>query len=73
MAIIIQIETATQVCSVAISENGKTISLKEEKANNIHASSLTLFIKEAMDYAGLQFSQIDAVAVSKGPGSYTGR
>ncbi|RZK72524.1 MAG: tRNA (adenosine(37)-N6)-threonylcarbamoyltransferase complex dimerization subunit type 1 TsaB [Pedobacter sp.] len=72
MAIIIQIETATQVCSAAISENGKTIALKEEKASNIHAGSLTLFIKEVMDAAGLQFSEIDAVAVSKGPGSYTG-
>ncbi|TCD01064.1 tRNA (adenosine(37)-N6)-threonylcarbamoyltransferase complex dimerization subunit type 1 TsaB [Pedobacter psychroterrae] len=72
MAIIIQIETATQVCSAAISENGKTIALKEEKASNIHAGSLTLFIKEVMDTAGLQFADIDAVAVSKGPGSYTG-
>ena len=72
MAIIIQIETATQVCSAAISENGKTIALKEEAASNIHASSLTIFIKEAMDVAGLQFADVDAIAVSKGPGSYTG-
>lgn len=72
MAIIIQIETATQVCSAAISENGNTIVLKEESASNIHASSLTLFIKEAMDTAGLQFAEVDAISVSKGPGSYTG-
>lgn len=72
MAIIIQIETATQVCSAAVSENGKTIALKEESASNIHASRLTLFIKEVMDTAGLQFAEVDAVAVSKGPGSYTG-
>lgn len=72
MAIIIQIETATQVCSAAISENGKTIALKEENASNIHASSLTLFIKEVMDTAGLRFPEVDAIAVSKGPGSYTG-
>lgn len=72
MATILQIETATQVCSTAISVDGKTIALKEESASNIHAGSLTLFIKEVMDKAGLQFADLDAVAVSKGPGSYTG-
>lgn len=72
MATILQIETATQVCSAAISRNGETIALKEEMASNIHAGSLTLFIKAAMDVAGLQFNDLDAIAVSKGPGSYTG-
>lgn len=72
MATILQIETATQVCSAAISRNGETIALKEQMASNIHAGSLTLFIQAAMDMAGLQFKDLDAVAVSKGPGSYTG-
>jgi len=72
MATILQIETATQVCSAAISRNGETIALKEEMASNIHAGSLTLFIKATMDAAGLQFNDLDAIAVSKGPGSYTG-
>lgn len=72
MATILQIETATQVCSAAISYNGKTIALKELMANNIHAGSLTLFIKEALDAGGLQFEDLDAIAVSMGPGSYTG-
>lgn len=72
MATILQIETATQVCSAAISRNGETIALKEVMANNIHAGSLTLFIEEVMKYTGLQFTDLDAVAVSKGPGSYTG-
>ncbi|SMD03556.1 tRNA (adenosine(37)-N6)-threonylcarbamoyltransferase complex dimerization subunit type 1 TsaB [Pedobacter africanus] len=72
MATILQIETATQVCSAAISRNGETIALKEQMASNIHAGSLTLFIKAAMDMAGLQFKDLDAIAVSKGPGSYTG-
>lgn len=72
MATILQIETATQVCSAAISQDGKTIALKELMATNIHAGSLTLFVKEAMDMAGLQFTDLDAIAVSKGPGSYTG-
>ena len=72
MATILQIETATQVCSAAISRDGKTIALKEQMGSNIHAGSLTLFIKEVMDAEGLQFTDLDAIAVSKGPGSYTG-
>lgn len=72
MATILQIETATPVCSVALAVNGKTIALKEEKAPNIHAASLTLFIEEVMDLAGLVYADLDAIAVSKGPGSYTG-
>jgi tRNA threonylcarbamoyladenosine biosynthesis protein TsaB len=72
MATILQLETATQVCSAAISINGETVALKEQMASNIHAGSLTLFIKDVMDTAGLRFSDLDAVAVSKGPGSYTG-
>lgn len=72
MATILQIETATQVCSAAISRNGETIAIKEQMASNIHAGSLTIFIKEVMDTARLEFNDLDAVAVSKGPGSYTG-
>ena len=72
MAIILQIETATPVCSAAISRDGITIALKEEQASNIHAGSLTLFIQDVMQQAGLQFNDLDAIAVSKGPGSYTG-
>src|SRR5690606_30494413 len=72
MSTILQIETATPVCSVAISVDGKTIALKEEKAPNIHAASLTLFIDEAMKAAKLTYADLDAIAVSKGPGSYTG-
>lgn len=72
MSTLLQIETATQVCSVAISVDGKTIALKEETAQNIHAAKLTLFIAEVMQVAGLTYADLDAVAVSKGPGSYTG-
>lgn len=72
MANILQIETATPVCSVAISVNGETVALVEESAQNIHAAKLTLFIEEAMKQAGITFKELDAVAVSKGPGSYTG-
>lgn len=72
MATILQIETATQLCSASVSINGETVAVKEQLASNIHAGSLTLFIKEVMDTTGLQFADLDAVAVSKGPGSYTG-
>lgn len=72
MVTILQIETATSVCSAALSVNGETIALKELAAQNIHAGSLTLFIEEAMQTAGISYNALDAIAVSKGPGSYTG-
>ncbi|MDN3588761.1 tRNA (adenosine(37)-N6)-threonylcarbamoyltransferase complex dimerization subunit type 1 TsaB [Pedobacter aquatilis] len=72
MAKILQIETATSVCSVALSIDGKTIFVKEEIGQNLHASKLTLFIDEVIKSAGLSYGDLDAVAISKGPGSYTG-
>lgn len=72
MSTILQLETATSVCAVALSINGKTVASKEETAPNIHASKLTLFIDEVMKQAGLAYSDLDAIGVSKGPGSYTG-
>ncbi|MDQ0638785.1 tRNA threonylcarbamoyladenosine biosynthesis protein TsaB [Pedobacter sp. W3I1] len=72
MAKILQIETATAVCSVALSINGKTFSFKEEQGQNLHAANLTLFIDEVLKSAGLSYQELDAIAVSKGPGSYTG-
>jgi tRNA threonylcarbamoyladenosine biosynthesis protein TsaB len=72
MAIILQIETATQSCSAAIAIDGKTIAVKEQVAQNIHAGSLTLFIEEVMLLASLNYAELDAIAVSMGPGSYTG-
>ncbi|MDB5019064.1 MAG: Peptidase [Pedobacter sp.] len=72
MPTILQIETATQACSAAISRDGITIALKELVAQNIHAGSLTLFIDEVIHAAGITYAELDAVAVSKGPGSYTG-
>lgn len=69
---ILLIETATQVCSVALSINGKIVEMVEESAQNIHASKLTLFVDEVMRNSCLPYKELDAVAVSKGPGSYTG-
>ena len=72
MALILQIETSTISCSVALSQDGQTISFKEAVERNIHASSITLFIEEVMKAANKKLADLDAVAVSMGPGSYTG-
>ena len=72
MALILQLETSTTSCSVALSFNGETIALKEVNERNAHASNLTLFIEEVMLSAGKTMPDLDAVAVSMGPGSYTG-
>ncbi|TKD66654.1 tRNA (adenosine(37)-N6)-threonylcarbamoyltransferase complex dimerization subunit type 1 TsaB [Flavobacterium sp. ASW18X] len=73
MARILNLETATTNCSVSIGVNGELVSLVEENtANYSHAEQLHLFIKEALKKASLSFLDIDAIAVSKGPGSYTG-
>jgi len=70
--LILLIETATSNCSVALSENGKIIAVKEANEQNIHASHITLFIHELMKNTGKKYTDLKAVAVSKGPGSYTG-
>lgn len=73
MPYILHIETATKNCSVAIAQNGKLLLCKEiADAGYAHAEKLHIFIADAMQEAGLTFQQLDAVAVSKGPGSYTG-
>ena len=69
---ILCLETATPTCSVAINDGCKTIALRECKGQNAHSEKITIFIKEVMDEVGLTYDQLDAVAVSKGPGSYTG-
>ncbi|TYR38433.1 tRNA (adenosine(37)-N6)-threonylcarbamoyltransferase complex dimerization subunit type 1 TsaB [Sphingobacterium phlebotomi] len=69
---ILQIETATPVCSVAIGKNGETIAKVEADAANLHASHLTLFIEQALDTAAIARNDLAAVAISMGPGSYTG-
>ena len=72
MTLILHIETATQVCSVALSANGSITQLRESSEKNSHSATVTVFIEEVMKNAGIPFSALDAVAVSKGPGSYTG-
>ena len=72
MALILNIETATEVCSVALARDGKLLSIKESAIGYTHAENITVFIYEVVHEAGILLNDIDAVAVSKGPGSYTG-
>ena len=72
MAIILNIETATTVCSVSLGKDGELLALKEINGDYSHAENLTLFIEDVCKQANMKLSQIDAIAVSKGPGSYTG-
>ncbi|MGV8814003.1 MAG: tRNA (adenosine(37)-N6)-threonylcarbamoyltransferase complex dimerization subunit type 1 TsaB [Gelidibacter sp.] len=73
MAYILNIETATTNCSVSLSKEGETLVLKEDyNSNYSHAESLHLFIDAVFKEANLKPQDIDAIAVSKGPGSYTG-
>jgi tRNA threonylcarbamoyladenosine biosynthesis protein TsaB len=69
---IICLETATNLCSVALCDNAGVISLRESSDGKSHASMLTVFIEEILRENGIRARDLDAVAVSKGPGSYTG-
>jgi len=72
LSLILNIETATGVCSVALARDGQLIGLIESNTKNSHSSVLILFMDEVIKTAGVALSDLDAVAVSKGPGSYTG-
>ncbi len=72
MTYILQIETATTNCSVALSENGKTIAVKEVSDGYSHAENIHVFIKEILAESKLKHTDLSAIAVSKGPGSFTG-
>jgi tRNA threonylcarbamoyladenosine biosynthesis protein TsaB len=69
---ILCLETATTICSVALCDSAGIISLRESRENKSHASQLTVFIEELLKENNVRAKDLDAVAVSKGPGSYTG-
>lgn len=69
---IICLETATNLCSVALCDSVGPIALKESDESRSHASMLTVFIEEILKENGLSAKELEAIAVSKGPGSYTG-
>lgn len=72
MSCILNIETSTSVCSVAVSQDGEAIFVKEDLKGPSHAVSLGVFVDEALSFADSHAIPLDAVAVSCGPGSYTG-
>jgi len=70
---ILNIETATKNCSVSLAKEGKTILCKEiAEEGYSHAERLHVFIEDLVQEAGIHFKHIQAIAVSQGPGSYTG-
>jgi len=70
--LILQIDTSTAVCSVALSENGQTLQVIDLDEPNAHAAKLTILIEEILKQTGRKMQDLNAVAVSMGPGSYTG-
>ncbi|MEL0644202.1 tRNA (adenosine(37)-N6)-threonylcarbamoyltransferase complex dimerization subunit type 1 TsaB [Olleya sp. Ti.3.14] len=73
MAYILNIETSTTNCSVSLSNKGETLVLKEDYGNGYsHAEKLHVYVEQVLKEAKISTLQLDAIAVSKGPGSYTG-
>ena len=72
MSCILHIETSTRTCSVAVSQDGMLIFHKEDTDGPNHAVSCPVFVDEALSFAESHAIPLDAVAVSEGPGSYTG-
>ncbi len=72
MGLILNIDTSTEVCSVSLAKNGEILANKEDHSGNNHSKLLSVFIDTVFSDAGLQMHEIDAVSISKGPGSYTG-
>jgi tRNA threonylcarbamoyladenosine biosynthesis protein TsaB len=73
LSYILNIETATKNCSVALAKDGKTISFQEiAEEGYSHAERLHVFIEQIIKEAAITFKDLKAIAVSQGPGSYTG-
>lgn len=73
MGLILCIETATRLCSVALGRDGALLAMREvESERGAHAEKVNVFVDEVLQEAGVVLSDIDAVAVGIGPGSYTG-
>ncbi len=72
MALILNLDTSTQICSVALSLDGELLGLKESREDKSHASLLAVFINQILGENEKSAKDLDAIAVSKGPGSFTG-
>jgi tRNA threonylcarbamoyladenosine biosynthesis protein TsaB len=72
MSLILSLETSAKVCSVAIHDDTKLVATSEIHIEQSHASKLAVLIEEVKNKAGIELSKLAAVAISSGPGSYTG-
>jgi len=72
MSLILSIDTSTKVCSVALHQYGKLLAINELHTEKSHSGMLTKLCENVVKYAGFSLKSLDAVAVAKGPGSYTG-
>ena len=72
MAFILSIETSTSVCSVAVHREGSIVALSQYFVEKSHSSILTPLIEETLQHSGIKIEDLSAVAISEGPGSYTG-
>lgn len=72
MAKILNIETSTTVCSIAVGIDGALVSVNEINEGYSHAEQIELLIEKSLAEAGISVNELDAISVSKGPGSYTG-
>ena len=72
MALILSIETGTDVCSVALANDGELMALRESDEGRDHAKNVAVFVDELLRENGVAAEELSAVAVGMGPGSYTG-
>jgi len=70
--LILSLETSTRVCSVALHQNGEALACYELFTEKSHSGMLTTLVRQVVEHAGFRLAALDAVAVAKGPGSYTG-
>ncbi|MDR1554181.1 MAG: tRNA (adenosine(37)-N6)-threonylcarbamoyltransferase complex dimerization subunit type 1 TsaB, partial [Prevotellaceae bacterium] len=69
---ILSIESGTSLCSAVLSQGNQIVALRESNGEIAHAAKLSVFIDELLNQQNLKVSDLDAIAISEGPGSYTG-
>ncbi|MCY7351728.1 MAG: tRNA (adenosine(37)-N6)-threonylcarbamoyltransferase complex dimerization subunit type 1 TsaB [Cytophagaceae bacterium] len=72
MPLLLSLETSTRVCSVALHQHGVLLACYELLTEKSHSGMLTTLVQQVVEHAGVSLNQLDAIAVAKGPGSYTG-